>query len=136
MITNKKHITQFTKDEYALIKQYLNNSINSCLKPTKHFEEMCDKRKIFKQNIKNVLNNYDIIEFNYDKGCKVVIRGKANNKYDLCISIDILNNKIVTAWMNYNDDTHITIDMSNYNNKIRIQDVINTYKIINNKYLN
>ena len=127
MITNKKHITQFTKDEYALIKQYLNNSINSCLKPTKHFEEMCDKRKIFKQNIKNVLNNYDIIEFNYDKGCKVVIRGKANNKYDLCISIDILNNKLVT---------HTTIDMTNYNNKIRIQDVINTYKIINNKYLN
>ena len=77
-----------------------------------------------------------MIEFNYDKGCKVVIRGKANNKYDLCISIDILNNKLVTAWMNYNDDTHTTINMSNYNNKIRIQDVINTYKIINNKYLN
>ena len=136
MIANKKHVTQFTKDEYALVKQYLNKSINSYLRPTKHFKEMYLKRNIHMQDIKNALSNYNIIEFNCDKGCKVVIRGRANHKYDLCMSIDILNNKLVTIWTNYMDDNHSTINMSNYNNDIKIQDVINNCKTTNNKFLN
>ena len=99
---------------------------------TNHFKEKCDNRKIYKPYIIKALHNYNIIEFNCDKGCKVVIRSTVNDKYNLCMSIDIINNSLVTIWINSTTDNHRTIDMSNYNNKIDIKRVIEVCKINKN----
>lgn len=52
------------------------------------------------------------IETTYDKVTKYVIRISFDNERD--ISVVIRFNTIITAWINYKEDVHKTLDKSKY----------------------
>lgn len=52
---------------------------------------------------------------------KICVRIPYDNKRDLVVAIrpvikngEHINNKVVTAWLNYKNDTHTTLNTSNY----------------------
>lgn len=128
----KKHYTQFTKREKMILANAINRiSVNQLWSST-HLKEK-DAVTYSYMDIKNVLSNNNIIEYNitkkgsnyYDK--RVVLRGvKAveTNKgaMNLCVVISLKNKAIVTVYYCSSiKETHIKIDMDRYNKNLKIE---------------
>lgn len=135
----KKHYTQMSPKEL----EYLQNRLNAVKTVKKSFHLNTNKNlnKLKESLFMGVLKSkdYSIIEYNRTEKNGVVSRRvlvrsnrsiqrvfyqshkyKAYGKAALCFVIDIDTNTIITAYYNYDKDTHITLDMSRYNEALAI----------------
>lgn len=125
----KKHVVQMTDTEKKLLKEAIRMSLNKRQPITLsgHCKDRMKEKRITLHDLLSVIKYYDLIEYhlrefedgNTDK--RVVIRGKKD--YDgnnICISYSIDRKRIVTAYVNSNEDNHSTLDLNNYSEKVLI----------------
>ena len=126
---NRKLYTQMNKLELSYLKEQL-NKINS-FETTFHADDKFYELQLKKDYIYNLIGKFDIeniIEYNTGRGDerRVVVEDHTpiicdNGKLVYAsYSIDIDTGFIVTVWVNLTTDKHETIDMSYYNENLKI----------------
>jgi len=126
---NRKLYTQMNKLELSYLKEQL-NKINS-FETTFHADDKFYELQLKKDYIYNLIGKFDIeniIEYNTGRGDerRVVVEDHTpiicdNGKLVYAsYNIDIDTGFIVTVWVNLTTDKHETIDMSYYNENLKI----------------
>ena len=121
----KKHISQMSPSEIDLL-EYRREYLLCTRKPfkySKHFFDIAKERGVKPNDAKETVIQGNIIEFHdrtvngkvIDK--RVLIRSKKvyKDNYNLCVVYSLWYKKIITAYYNYWNDNHQTIDFSQYN---------------------
>jgi hypothetical protein len=84
---------------------------------TNHMKHRMKQREITPYLIKETLKKYKVIELKSDY--RVLLRSEKafyNNKYNLCMVVDLKSRNIVTAYLNNKNDNHETINSNRYTN--------------------
>lgn len=126
---DRKLYTQMNKLELTYLKDQL-NKINS-FETTFHADDKFYELQLSKDYIYNLIGKFDIeniIEYNTGRGHerRVVVKDLTPIKCDngkvvvAKYSIDLDTGVIVTVWVNLINDKHKTIDMSYYNENLKI----------------
>ena len=126
---DRKLYTQMNKLELTYLKDQL-NKINS-FETTFHADDKFYELQLSKDYIYNLIGKFDIeniIEYNTGRGHerRVVVKDltpiKCDNGKEVVAkySIDLDTGVIVTVWVNLINDNHKTIDMSYYNENLKI----------------
>ena len=126
---DRKLYTQMNKLELTYLKDQL-NKINS-FETTFHADDKFYELQLSKDYIYNLIGKFDIeniIEYNTGRGHerRVVVKDLTPIKCDngkvvvAKYSIDLDTGVIVTVWVNLINDNHKTIDMSYYNENLKI----------------
>jgi len=131
----KKHFSNFTEDE----KKYITQMINEIKEPIIRIHALGRmlQKKISSDKVYDVFNNYEIIEYN--KTCgehRVLLRGmKTHGTRNISISVDLLNQEIVTAYSNAQSDNHSSLNQDKYIRKLNIiREIERQKQQINNNY--
>lgn len=128
----KKHFTQFTNKELALLENKVSKLNINYVWGSVHLKE---KKAITynPQDIQKVIKNHQIIEYNVTKrrdgriDKRAVLRGKDVVETDkglmnLCVVLSLKNNAIVTAYYNSAlEDTHKNLNMNRYTKNLKIE---------------
>lgn len=131
----RKHFTQMTKEEIDLVTEKIKNSVNNDVKTVNilphaynHFFRRTPKTQSYRRLICLALLNFNVIEYKkiYNDVNLVeeraVIRGiNTINDEDIVIVYSITHRCIVTLWVNDTDDTHKTLDISLYDENMKIK---------------
>lgn len=121
----KKHITQFTSKEEKILRFAIDSMPKQMIKVFNHSKNHLN---ILSRNlVEQVLENYEIIEFNVIEKCyierRVLIRSKKvltindngiSKKANICIVLEISTGNVITAYINCKDDKHDNINMKRY----------------------
>lgn len=127
---NKKLYTQMNEQEL----NYLVNEVNKIksVTTTRHADDKLRQLDLNINLIKELLGHFgteNIVEYNTGRGTerRVLVQDKThkikctNGRYVYgSYVIDLDDNKIVTAWVNYTNDKHKNCDMSYYNANLQI----------------
>ncbi len=127
----KKHYSQFSKKELELLENRISKLDVNYIWGSVHLKE---KRTITynPQDIRNVIKNHKIIEYNTTKrkdesiDKRVVLRGRDTVETDrgtmnLCIVLSLKNSAIVTAYYNSAlEDTHKNLNLNRYDENLKI----------------
>lgn len=100
--------TQFRTGKFLFFDKDFTNHAKKAAKEDKYGEIVLPKA----QDFTNLLP----FEITVENGqiIKSCYRVPYNESYDLSMSISRPNNEIITVWLNDKNDTHNTLDLSNY----------------------
>ena len=82
---------------------------------TEHVKERMEQKNIKLPEVFN-LENTIVFEVETEKKdiIKLVCRTPYNSDYDLCFAVNMINNSIITAWLNRKNDNHETLNRYKY----------------------
>ena len=109
----RKYYTDFSTKEEKLLNTYLGKEYNI----GEHTIIRQKEKIITKDEIQRAIKNGKIIEFHVkDDNKRILVRGNCaeNGRYNICVVLDIDNNRVVTAYDNLVNDKHYTLDYSKY----------------------
>lgn len=128
-IEKKKHVSQMEPPEKVKLHNKLNNIMSNNWDLSNHCLEKLNDRKIyvFRKDILEVLNHYELIEYktittDREVRERIIVRdlNKTNGKYNLHVVFDITRMCVISVWLNHCKDRHKSINMSVYDSRLEI----------------
>jgi hypothetical protein len=127
----KKYYTMFSPTEKALLECCVSNMSKNHLLILDHARTHIPS--LTHSIAKETLMDCNVIEFNINQKngleCRVLVRGnkivpiktdRGIENGNICMVVDIKNNKLVSAYINGQFDSHKNLDMGRYNESLNI----------------
>lgn len=120
----RKHVSQMNNKEI----DYIFDKLRSIKKwrATSHAMDRVNTKGIYitLRDMVSTIHHSRVIEYHEVRGEKrVLLRSNVliQGDYNLHVVFSVNEAKIISVWLNHVDDTHETIDMSCYNEKLKIE---------------
>ena len=120
MTSQRKHVTQMSLAERLWIWDRVKSI--PYWKKTDYTNKRLQQRRIHMLQALETVKHSEIIEYHIkDNSRRILLRGtKLYQNHVVCVVFDIDVETIITAYWNETDDTHETLNHSQYNEKINI----------------
>lgn len=121
----RKLLRDMSLMEVIAIRQCLQN-VSHKLRIDEHTIIRGKQRYITNEEIFECIKKGYIVELHQvKKQCRVLLRYRRKNTTDdICVVVDILNGRIITAYTNNTNDKHATLREENYNSELNVIAVI------------
>ena len=121
----RKLLRDMTLTEVIAIRQCLQN-VSDKIKINSHSQYREKQRYITDEEIMECIKKGMIIEFHQVKNqCRVLLRHRRpTTTDDVCVVVNILSGKVLTAYTNKTYDKHSTLREENYNSDLNVLAVI------------
>lgn len=129
----RKSYKQMNRSEVRALVSRIKR-INDCkITLSNHAKQRMKERNINEEEVRNVFNNFNIIEFNArnDGTISALIRDK-NKGQQVSLSVDLSSGSILTAYKNHYKDNHRSVNPDIYNQRIDITSFLKYYRIHKN----
>ena len=129
----RKSYKQMNRSEVRALVSRIKR-INDCkITLSNHAKQRMKERNINEEEVRNVFNNFNIIEFNArnDGTISALIRDK-NKGQQVSLSVDLSSGSILTVYKNHYKDNHRSVNPDIYNQRIDITSFLKYYKIHKN----
>ena len=121
----RKLLRDMTLTEVIAIRQCLQN-VSDKVKINSHSQYRGKQRHITNEEIMECIKKGMIVEFHQVKNqCRVLLRSRRSTTTDdVCVVVNILSGKVLTAYTNKTYDKHSTLREENYNSDLNVLAVI------------
>lgn len=129
----RKSYKQMNRSEVRALVSRIKR-INDCkITLSNHAKQRMKERNINEKEVRDVFNNFNIIEFNArnDGTISALIRDK-NKGQQVSLSVDLSSGSILTVYKNHYKDNHRSVNPDIYNQRIDIASFLKYYRIHKN----
>ena len=129
----RKSYKQMNRSEVRALVSRIKR-INDCkITLSNHAKQRMNERNINEKEVRDVFNNFNIIEFNArnDGTISALIRDK-NKGQQVSLSVDLSSGSILTVYKNHYKDNHRSVNPDIYNQRIDITSFLKYYRIHKN----
>lgn len=113
----RKHTKQMTPSERDVIRKAIQSLDPSTLSTfNRYVEHRIAQRRLTREDILHAVRDGDIIEAhnNKKKDIRILLRHQTSRGFSVCAVVSLREGSVITAYRNYDDDHHYTIDWDEY----------------------
>ena len=129
----RKSYKQMNRSEVRALVSRIKRIKDCKITLSNHAKQRMKERNINDEEVRNVFNNFNIIEFNArnDGTVSALIRDK-NKGQQVSLSVDLSSGSILTVYKNHYKDNHRSVNPDIYNQRIDITSFLKYYRIHKN----